>query len=930
MFEGWLVVPYALLMGVSGLPSGTVTFLFTDVVGSSGLWESVPSVMATVIARHDSILRGAIDAGGGHVFASGGDGVAAVFGRADEAISAAVAAQQALLAEPWPPEVPLSVRMGVHSGEADERDGDFFGSAVNRAARVMSVAQGGQILVSALSVGVAGPVAGVEFVSVGERRLRGMVEPLELCVVAVDGFVQMPPALEVVRGNLPRPVTEFVGDVGAMQQRVSELSSRRLVTLTGPGGVGKTRTAVEVGGMVGDQFPGGVWLVELAAVTDGELVPAVVLSVLGAQPQPGMSISQSIVEWLNVRATLLILDNAEHLLDAVAALVSEIVAGSASTTVVVTSREPLGVAGEVVRRVPSLPVEAEAVQLFAERATAALDGFVVDDDNRADVVALCGRLDGIPLAIELAAARVRTLSPAEILGRLDDRFRLLRRSGRGGQERHQTLLATVAWSVQLLDDEAACLFRRLSVFGGSFDLAAVEAVCGFDPIDPLDVLDLMASLVDKSMVIAEPARSGGTRYRLLETLSQYGEAANGGHPDAVVLRERHLAHYVAIVESIRAQQQTPREAVAMARMGDEWDNIRVALDWALNAHDDDATDTILFDLALPAFHALRWEFAEWATRVVHDWPERDPERSAMLGGRTSWDLVRGDFDAVVSRVERFGPLRVDCSRREDVAWHLRQAELMLPTVDADLADRLAPWIDAQIADGPSDNADAVMWIISNTLPILALNGRDISLPRSQARQLARRHDFPSLQAIGHVVVDGSVLGFAAFIGDRADDPADYDPVDGLRHASELARSVGAVMIDRVVANWLVNAITDRGFASDALWLRSSLDGMNQDRLTGMIHPMVGQISAWFARIGELKTAAVLVGYTDAHPDTLQWVPGDRVTAAQTLIDDLPERTALARAGASMDLDQLVAYLLDEFDRIASAIAPSGERTSAST
>jgi class 3 adenylate cyclase len=415
-------------MGVSGLPSGTVTFLFTDVVGSSGLWESVPSVMAAVMARHDSMLRGAIDAGGGHVFASGGDGVAAVFGRADEAIAAAVAAQLALLAEPWPPEVPLSVRMGVHSGEADERDGDFFGSAVNRAARVMSVAQGGQVLVSALSAQVAGRVPGVEFVSVGERRLRGMVEPLELCVVAVDGLVQTPPALEVVRGNLPRPATEFVGDVGALQQRVSELSSRRLVTLTGPGGVGKTRMAVEVGGLVGDQFPGGVWLVELAAVTDGEVVPAVVLSVLGAQPQPGMSISESIVEWLNARATLLILDNGEHLLDAVAALVNEIVAGSASTTVVVTSREPLGVAGEVVRPVPSLPVEAEAVQLFTERAAAVSEGFVVDDSNRADVVAVCARLDGIPLAIELAAARVRTLSPAEILGRLDDRFRLLRRS----------------------------------------------------------------------------------------------------------------------------------------------------------------------------------------------------------------------------------------------------------------------------------------------------------------------------------------------------------------------------------------------------------------------------------------------------------------------------------------------------------------------
>ena len=915
-------------MGVSGLPSGTVTFLFTDVVGSSGLWESVPSVMATVIARHDSILRGAIDAGGGHVFASGGDGVAAVFGRADEAIAAAVAAQLALLAEPWPPEVPLSVRMGVHSGEADERDGDFFGSAVNRAARVMSVAQGGQILVSALSAEVAGRVAGVEFVSVGERRLRGMVEPLELCVAAVDGLVQTPPPVEVVRGNLPRPATEFVGDVGALQQRVSELSSRRLVTLTGPGGVGKTRMAVEIGGMVGDQFPGGVWLVELAAVTDGDGVPAVVLSVLGAQPQAGMSTSQSIVEWLNARATLVILDNGEHLLDAVAALVGEIVAGSPSTTVVVTSREPLGVAGEVVRPVPSLPVEAEAVQLFTERATAVSEGFVVDDSNRADVVAVCARLDGIPLAIELAAARVRTLSPAEILARLDDRFRLLRRSGRGGQERHQTLLATVAWSVQLLDEDAACLFRRLSVFGGSFDLAAVEAVCGFDPIDPLDVLDGLASLVDKSMVIAEPARSGGTRYRLLETLWQYGEAANDGLPDAVTLRDRHLAHYVAIVESIRAQQQSPDEPVAMTRMGDEWDNIRVALDWATTTHNGGATDIIIADLALPAFHALRWEFADWAARVVDDWPQRDPERSPMLGNVVAWDLVRGDFAAIVSRFERFGPPQADRSRREDVAWHLGRASQMLATVDADLADQLALWIATQIDDGPPDNADAVMWIIHNAFGMTALVGRDTSLLRSQARQLAERHDFPSLHAIAHTVVDGAVLTYPALIADRTDDPADYDPIDGLRHASELARSVGAVIIDRLIANWVMNALVERGFASDAAQLRSTLDALHQNRLSAMILPMAVQIPTWFVRVGEPNTAAVIVGYTDAHPEELSWVPSDRAAEARTIIDDLPEHAALQRTGAAMNLDRLVEYLLDEFDRIAATSPPSGEQTPA--
>ncbi len=230
--------------------------------------------------------------------------------------------------------------------------------------------------------------------------------------------------------------------------------------------------------------------------------------------------------------------------------------------------------------------------------------------------------------------------------------------------------------------------------------------------------------------------------------------------------------------------------------------------------------------------------------------------------------------------------------------------------------------------GRPDNADAVMWLIFNVFTIDGLVGRDISLLRSQARRLAEHHEYPSIRAIAHLTVDGSEVAYSALIGDRTGDPADYDPIEGLRHASELARSVGAVLIDRTIANWLVVAMIDRGFASDAAWLRSSLDNMFQDRLSGMIPPMVAQIPIWFAGIGESNSAAVVVGYTDEHPESLQWVPPDRLAEARTLIDDLPERAALARAGAAMDLDQLVEYLLDEFDRIAAATAPSGEQTRA--
>ena len=338
---------------------------------------------------------------------------------------------------------------------------------------------------------------------------------------------------------------------------MGRLSERRLVTLTGSGGVGKTRTAIEIGWLSSDLFPGGVWLVELAPLGVGDAVPAAVAATLGVQLQPGSTMTESIVWWLRARPTLLILDNCEHVLDDVATLVTTIEAGAPTTTVLATSREPLGLPGEIVRRVPSLDPATDAVRLFAERAATAADGFVVDESNRSVIAAICARLDGIPLAIELAAARVRALSPSEILARLDDRFRLLRSSGRGGHERHHTLLAAVTWSVQLLSTEERCLFERLSVFAGSFSLTDVEAVCGFDPLDEADVVDLLSALVDRSMVVAEPGPDGATRYRLLETLRQYGEQAIATDPTATAtMRDRHLAHFLARAEHWYAQQSS--------------------------------------------------------------------------------------------------------------------------------------------------------------------------------------------------------------------------------------------------------------------------------------------------------------------------------------------------------------------------------------
>ncbi len=902
----------------NGLPTGTVSFLFTDIVGSTALWEAQPVEMGVAVARHDAIVREAISSTGGHVFASGGDGVAAVFARAGDAICAAVSAQAGLVAEVWPAPTRLQVRMGVHSGEADERNGDFFGAAVNRAARVMSVARGGQVLVSGLTSSLAGPLPRIELIGVGERRLRGVTDLIDLMVVRADGvdLDETPPGIDDgATGNLPRPANEFVGNLAELRRRVGDLSDRRLVTLTGAGGVGKTRLAIEVGGLAAGQFVGGVWLVELAPVGDGDAVPAAVLSALGAQPQPGMTVTGSIVDWLRVRPTLLILDNCEHLMDAAAALASAIVAGSPTTTVLATSREPLGVAGEVVRGVASLPVDGEAVQLFTERASAASDRFVLDDTNRASVVAVCARLDGIPLAIELAAARVRTLSPAEILARLDDRFRLLRSSGRGGQERHQTLLAAVTWSVQLLDDDTRCLFERLSVFPGSFDLAAVEQVCGFAALDPLDVLDLLESLVDKSMVVAEADSRGRTRYRLLETLRQFGETRIADSPDAVTVRDRHLAHYTAMAVRLHELQVSPDEAEAHTRLDLEWDNLRAAFGWALATQCDDDLDSILYDTSLLALHSIRWEHAEWAQRASQSWLERGVVRPIADACSAAWALFRGDIAEVGRLDARLDPDAAGLGPRDiEIIWTARAGHA-LATVDLFEARSVETWLVSQRVGDTTLDPVWHAWIVHHVATTKAISGEDISGQITDATDLARRWNCPSLRAVAYSVIDGGRLNWPGLCASA--EPGDaIDGVERLRIAAEQARSVGAVFVAQNTMVWLMPLITVRGNPDDADELHGVLRRIVEGRLRVLYGAYFLGVAPWFVMVGRPQLAATMLGFIAAEREVAPWVDIGRVAEARLLIADFVDRDEFERVGASIDLDTLGAHTLRELEQIA--------------
>ena len=648
-------------------PSGTVTFLFTDIEGSTPLWDSFPDAMGAALARHDEILRRAIDANGGHVFSTAGDGFGAVFSRAANAIAAGLAAQRALSAEAWVGGPVLRVRMGVHTGEAEERDGDFFGPAVNRAARIMGAANGGQVLVSDLTAGLIEQVADVQLVDLGSIELKGVIEPVHVYGVAGDGHEWLDAPLltgQITRGNLPRLQTESVGDLANLQRRVANLAQASVVTLTGSGGVGKTRAAIEIGWLVVDEFVDGVWLVELAPVADPDLAVTTIASALGASLQPGSTMIESIVDWCLGRRMLLIVDNCEHVLDPVIEVVEAVVAACPTVTIIATSREPLGVAGETVTRIASLD-ERYASELFVLRARSADAGFEPTAADAEAIAAICRRLDGIPLAIELAAARIRSLSPAELLERLDDRFRLLRGGGRGGLERHQTLRATVAWSYQLLAGDAQLLFDRLSVFAGSFDLAAAEAVCAGDDLDAYDIVDLLGDLVDKSMVIASRTERG-TRYRLLETLRQYGEERLDDRGETAVVRDAHLHHFVELARRLQQRWMSPEQSSAGDRFDDDWENIGAAHGWAIATGDIEHAHDVVAATSQQALSWVRRDQQEWGERTLQLAETTGRHDARTLCSQGFWAFTDGDPDRAVAlerarcRREPHGS-RTDCS-----------------------------------------------------------------------------------------------------------------------------------------------------------------------------------------------------------------------------------------------------------------------------
>jgi predicted ATPase/class 3 adenylate cyclase len=646
----------------AALPSGDVTFLFTDIEGSTRLWEQYPDAMPATLGRHKAVVRKAVEDHGGTVVRDTGDGLFAAFASAADGVAAAVEAQCGLQDVDWGVTGPLATRMGLHSGQADPIERDYHGPAVNRCAGIMNMAHGGQVIVSAATCQRAGsaPAPQVSFLDLGPQRLRDLSAAVRVYQVQHPRLRASFPALrslDAFVNNLPAKLSSFVGRQPELRRLAQILDATRLLTLTGAGGVGKTRLALQLSADRAHLFEDGVWLVNLASITDPTLVAPELASVLRIGEQPGRTWVESLLWHLRERETLLVLDNCEHLLDEVASLVETILRSCPRVRILVTSREALAVLGEAVWHVAPLSVSAdrgmsEAEQLFVDRAREADLEFQPTGDIPADIAQICHRLDGIPLAIELAAARVRVLSVTEITERLDQRFRLLTGGSRTALPRQRTLEATVAWSYELLHEPERRLFERLSVFAGSFTLDAVEQVCVGGPVTAYEILDLVTRLVERSMLVHERAGPPSS-YRLLETMRAYGRDRLAERGELLALRDAHLAWISGFARSAARLLEGPEQVLWLDRVSAELDDIRLALTWAPEG--DSAPVGLECAANLFWFWFIRGvrEGRQWLDRLLAAVPDAGPEilASALLADGTLI-LEMGDNRSAAAMLER--------------------------------------------------------------------------------------------------------------------------------------------------------------------------------------------------------------------------------------------------------------------------------------
>ncbi len=651
-------------------PQGTVTFVFTDIVGSTRLWEQHPAVMGEAVRRHDDMLRNLFTSHGGYIFKTVGDAFCVAFAEPHAALTAAGDVQRRLAAEPWGDIGALTVRIGVHTGTAESRGNDYFGGTLNRVARIEAAAHASQVLVSGVTRELVRDnlPGGLGLRALGEHRLKSLDRPEQLFQLTGEDLPSdFPPprSMSVLPNNLPSQSTSFIGRTSELEAITRQLSgTTRLLTLTGTGGTGKTRLAMEAGAAMTGLFPGGVWLVELALITDAERVPSAIIASLDLREEPGRSARETLLEVLRRQEMLLILDNCEHLIRPVASLVADFLKASPKPRILATSRSALGISGETTLPVPPLGIfdlhrqplddpdfarrlaESDAVRLFVERAKAVRPDFVLDATNAAAVAEICSRLDGIPLALELAAARLRLLDAKQIASRLADRFRLLRTSDQERLPHQQTLQALVDWSHDLLTEQEQILFRRLAVFAGGRTLEAIETVCPCETLDEADILDVLHGLVEKSLINVETGESSEQRYTMIESVWHYARARLQDSGEEDRLRDAHARYFLEWAEQAEPHFSKSDQALWLAKFDDDLFNLDTAIRWFISR--DAASEAMRLLAAVGRPMETRGYLTQGLGLVqsLLDLPAEAPPalraRTEFAAGRFCWALDRYD------------------------------------------------------------------------------------------------------------------------------------------------------------------------------------------------------------------------------------------------------------------------------------------------
>ncbi|WP_442791768.1 ATP-binding protein [Mycolicibacterium sp. ND9-15] len=871
-------------------PSGVVTFLFTDIEGSTRRWESDAASMRVDLAVHDKCLRSAIETNDGFVFSHSGDGMAAAFASPNSAINAAIHAQR---------ELQLPVRMGIATGEAELRDNDYFGMVLNRAARLMSAGHGGQVLIAESTAGL---LSGVDLIDLGPRRLRDLPNPISVFQLRMPGLREEFPPLKTVdtrSGNLRTPTTTFIGRESEVADVVTAVRAHRMVTLTGSGGVGKTRLAVEVAAQLTDEFHDGIWVFELAAIADPESVPDAVAAVLAITQQPGKTVTESVAAAQEGRVRLLIFDNCEHVREAAADVVEAILARSSTVRALATSREGLGVEDERVWLVPSLDVRggvnSAAAALFVDRACGVASTFsIANAADAAAVVEICRRLDGIPLAIELAASRMASMTASDVRDRLDQRFRLLVGSRRG-LERHQTLHHAVAWSYDLLSDEEKALLTRCSVFSGGFDIESACAVSRSD--DEFATLDLLDALVRKSLLVA--GRSAGkARYSMLETVRQFAEEQLAESSDADAVRTAHARHFAGREADILALWSGPRQREAYSWFTTELSNLRTAFRWAAETGDIDAAAPIASYAALLGVLTEHFEPVTWAEELI-------PAARAVDHPRLMSLFVTATHCWMVGRIE-------EARRYGD------EGQRLYDEGRRGMPPGLESWL-----SGAYTNIGLPGRSIETFRRLRAHDDDPYGLTRSgMVLALMRAGFHAEAKAIAKDLVDTAEAipnpwgqSYARLVFGMA--WCDTDPGrarDALRRGLAIAQDSGDRYNESHLANVLGRLEAQYGDPGSALdYLKSAIANYHDSGNTFTIRVPLASLAVCLDRLGRGEDAAVIAGYASGHLSNA-CLP-ELGTAIGHLREVLGEQgyADLSHRGERMTAAAVVAYAYNQID-----------------